>query len=128
MIVLFVPRSIGESVLRTNWDAGRSLVTPLLISFVGYASTFGASMGLHCLAAARRSLRARCIEGALTFSCGLGGAYLAGANGVAWGFAVAGSLKGVNAWWQFTRALREYEGRSNAAGTGNPDYLPEVAR
>jgi O-antigen/teichoic acid export membrane protein len=128
MIVLFVPRSIGESVLRTNWDAGRSLVTPLLISFVGYASTFGASMGLHCLAAARRSLRARCIEGALTFSCGLGGAYLAGANGVAWGFAVAGSLKGVNAWWQFTRALREYEGRSSAAGTGNPDYLPEVAR
>ena len=58
MIVVFVPRSIGESVLRTNWDAGRSLVAPLLIAFVGYASTFGASIGLHCLAAARRILRA----------------------------------------------------------------------
>ena len=128
MIVLFVPRGIGESVLRANWDAGRSLVPPLLISFVGYASTFGGSVGLHCLAAARRSLRARCIEGVLTFFFGLGGAYLAGATGVAWGYAVAGSLKSVNAWWQFSRALREYEGRSETGGAGpDADYLPQAA-
>jgi len=125
MMVLLVPRSIGESVLHANWEAGRSLVTPLLISFVGYASTFGASVGLHCLAAARRSVRARCIEGALTFFSGVGGAYLAGATGVAWGFAVAGLLKSVNAWWQFLRALREYEGRSKA---GAADYLAQAAR
>ena len=126
MIVLFVPRSIGESILHVNWDAGRSLVTPVLISFIGYASTFGASVGLHCLAAASRSLRARCIEGALTFFSGVGGAYLAGATGVAWGFAVAGSLKSVNAWWQFLRALREYEGRSKAGAAA--DYLAQAAR
>ena len=130
MIVVLVPRSIGESVLRTNWDAGRSLVVPLLIAFVGYASTFGASIGLHCLAAARRILRAECIGAGLTLFFGLTGAYLAGARGGAWGLAVAGSLKSVNAWWQFSRALREYEGRSEAGGTGpkvNADYLPQVA-
>ena len=81
MIVVFVPRSIGESVLRTNWDAGRSLVAPLLIAFVGFASTFGASLGLHCLAAARRILRAECIGAVLTLFFGLSGAYLAGAKG-----------------------------------------------
>jgi O-antigen/teichoic acid export membrane protein len=118
MIVLFVPRSIGESVLRANWDVARPLVTPLLISFIGYASTFGASVGLHCLAAARRSLRSRCIEGMLTLFFGLAGAYLAGAKGVAWGYAVAASLKSVNAWWQFSRALPEYE-RSSPAGVPN---------
>ena len=56
-------------------------------ALIGYASSFGASIGLHCLAAARRSLRARCIDGVLTFFFGLAGAYLAGAKGVAWGFA-----------------------------------------
>jgi O-antigen/teichoic acid export membrane protein len=115
-IALAVPRSIGELVLRTNWDAGRLLLLPLLIAFVGYASSFGASIGLHCLAAARRSLRAKCIDGLLTLIFGLGGAYLAGAKGVAWGFGVAWSLRSVNAWWQFSRALREYERRSEAGG------------
>ena len=130
MIVLLLPRSIGEFVLRANWDVGRSLVTPFLISFIGYASTFGASIGLHCLAAARRSLRARCIDGALTFFFGLAGAYLAGAKGVAWGFGVAGLLRSVNAWWQFSRALREYEGRRSEAGGAAPeaDYLVQAAR
>ena len=82
-----------------------------------------------CLAAARRSLRARCVDGALTFFFGLAGAYLAGAKGVAWGFAVAGLLRTVNAWWQFSRALREYEGCSEARGAGaNADYLPQATR
>ena len=92
-IILFVPRSIGESILRANWDAARSLLPPLLIAFVGYASGFGASVGLRSLAAARRSLRAKCIDGLFTFFFGLAGAYLAGATGVAWGSALAWSSK-----------------------------------
>ena len=76
---------------------------------IGYAFSFGAWTGLRALAAARRSLRARCIDGALTFSLGLTGAYLGGATGVAWGYAVTGCLRSLNAWWQFTRALRERE-------------------
>jgi len=130
MIVAFVPRSIGEAVLRTNWDAGRALVAPLLIAFVCYAASFGASIGLHCLAAARRILLARCIDGVLTLFFGLAGAYLAGAKGGAWGFAVAGLLKSINAWWQFSIAIREYEGGRGEAGRGGPDadYLPRAAR
>ena len=103
-------------------------MAPLLIAYMGYAFIFGASVGLHCLAAARRILRTGCIDAALTLFFGLAGAYLAGAKGVAWGFAMAGSLRSVNAWWQFSRALREYEGRSEAGGAGrNADYLPQVA-
>lgn len=115
-MILLVPRSIGEFVLRANWDSGRSLVPPLLIAYVGYASSFGASIGLHCLAAATRSLRAKCIDGVLLFCLGLGGAYLAGATGVAWGFCVAWSLRSVNAWWQFSRALLEHDRRSELVG------------
>jgi len=107
--VLLVPRGIGELVLRANWDAARSLLLPLLISLIGYAFSFGAWTGLRALAAARRSLRARCIDGSLTFSLGLAGAYFGGATGVAWGYAVTGCLRSLNAWWQFSRALRERE-------------------
>ena len=54
----------------------------------------------------------------LTLFFGLAGAYLAGAKGGAWGFAVAGALKTVNAWWQFSLALREYESGRSEAGRG----------
>ncbi len=108
-VVSIVPRGIGELLLRANWDTARSLLLPLSIALIGYAFSFGAWTGLRALAAARRSLRARCIDGALTFSLGLTGAYLGGATGVAWGYAVTGCLRSLNAWWQFTRALRERE-------------------
>lgn len=108
-IVSIVPRAIGELLLRANWDTARSLLLPLSIALIGYGFSFGAWTGLRALAAARRSLRARCIDGALTFSLGLTGAYLGGATGVAWGYAVTGCLRSLNAWWQFTRALRERE-------------------
>jgi hypothetical protein len=106
-VVMLVPADIGRLVLRDNWGAARLLLLPLLLALVGYASSFGAWTGLRALAAARRSLRARCIDGVLTVLFGLGGAYVAGATGVAWGFAVTGFLKSANAWWQFSAALRE---------------------
>ena len=109
IIIVFVPRGIGELVLRANWDVARPLLPPLLISLIGFALSFGAWTGLRSLAAARRSLHARCIDGALTFSFGLAGAYLGGATGVAWGYAVTGCLRTLNAWWHFSRALREHE-------------------
>jgi len=108
-VILAVPRSIGESLLRTNWDAARPLLPPLLISLISFAVTFGAGTGLRSLAAAKRSLRAKCIDGALTFSLGLTGAYFGGATGVAWGYAVTGILRSLNTWWNFSRAVAERE-------------------
>jgi O-antigen/teichoic acid export membrane protein len=109
VVILAIPRTIGESLLRANWDAARPLLLPLVIALIGYALSFGAWTGLRSLAAAKRSLRARCIDGSLTFSLGLTGAYLGGATGVAWGYAVTGILRSLNAWWQFSRALGERE-------------------
>jgi O-antigen/teichoic acid export membrane protein len=110
-VILLVPRAIGEFLLRANWDAARPLLLPLLIALIGYAFSFGAWTGLRSLAAAKRSLRARCIDASLTFSLGLAGAYFGGAIGVAWGYAVTGVLRSLNAWWQFSRALGERETR-----------------
>jgi O-antigen/teichoic acid export membrane protein len=110
-VVLVVPQRMGEAVLRANWAEARSLLPPLLVALAGYGSSFGAWTGLRSLAAATRSLRAKCIDGSLTLVFGLAGAYVAGATGVAWGFAAGGCLKSLNVWWQFSSALREYERR-----------------
>jgi O-antigen/teichoic acid export membrane protein len=112
VVVLMLPHDVGALLLGTNWDIARSLLVPLLLGLTGFGSAYGAWTGLRSLAAARRSLRARCIDGAVTIVCGLAGAYLAGATGAAWGYAAAGWLRSPNAWWQFSRAVREYESLS----------------
>jgi len=108
-VVLLLPPSVGKFVLAVNWEAARSLLPPTLIGLAGFGSAYGAWTGLRSLAAAKRSLRARCIDGAITLFFGLSGAYLGGATGAAWGYAITGCLRSPNAWWQFSRALREYE-------------------
>jgi O-antigen/teichoic acid export membrane protein len=125
-VILFVPRSIGEAVLHANWDVARSLLPPLLIALAGYGFSFGAWTGLRALAAARRSLRARCIDGVLTLVLGLGGAYVAGANGVAWGYALNGFSRSINAWWHFSVALREHGRGNEARGVTEAAIAPEA--
>jgi hypothetical protein len=110
-VLLLVPDPIGESVLRANWGAARSLLPPLVVWLAGYGSSFGAGIGLRSLAAAVRSLHTRCIDAVIILFFVLIGAYLGGAVGVAWGFAATGCLRSVNAWWQFSRAVREHGGR-----------------
>src|SRR5262249_36619482 len=108
-VLLFLPHAVGEAGLRANWDEARALLPALLVSLVGYASSFGAVIGLRSLAAAKRSLRARFIDGVFTGGFGLSGACLDGARGVAWGYAATGCLRSMNAWWQFSRAVGEHE-------------------
>ncbi len=124
-ILLSVPRGVGEFVLRDNWDPARSLLTPLVIGLTGWASSYGALIGLRSLAAARRSLRAKCLDALLNLVAGVSGAYLAGATGVAWGSAVTGCLRSVVAWGQFSRALREHkhgqQGRNTMPTAGEAD-------
>jgi O-antigen/teichoic acid export membrane protein len=119
-LLLLLPRDIGESVLRDNWDGARTLAPLLLLALAGYGSSFGALIGLRSLAAASRSLRAKCIDGAMTAVFCLIGAYWAGAIGVAWGTLVTGCLRSVNAWWQFSSALHEHERRQEPGNRAVP--------
>jgi O-antigen/teichoic acid export membrane protein len=114
VVVLFMPSRVGELVLGMNWDDARSLLLPLLIWSTAWGSSFGAWTGLRSLAAAKRSLRTKCIDAIFTLSFGLVGAYVAGAEGVAWGNAGSGCVKSLHVWWQFSRALREHQLHSSA--------------
>lgn len=109
-LVLLLPAGTGRFALGANWAGARSLVLPLSIGALGYGLSFGATTGMRSLAAARRSLRARSVDASASLILVLSGAALGGAHGAAWGYAVAGCLRIATAWWQFTRAMREYEG------------------
>lgn len=115
VVALAIPRGLGELVLRANWLGARSLLVPLSIGLTGSALAFGAWTGLRSLAAAKRSLRARNIDAVSSLVFGVVGAYIAGATGAAWGYALAGCLRIPNAWWQFSRGLREYKRRETEA-------------
>jgi O-antigen/teichoic acid export membrane protein len=109
VVVVSLPRNVGEFLLGTNWAGARSLLVPLSIGAVGFGAAFGAWAGLRSLAAAKRSLRARWIDSIATMLLALSGAALGGALGAAWGFAGAGCIRIPNVWWQFSRALSEHE-------------------
>jgi O-antigen/teichoic acid export membrane protein len=111
-VLLSLPTSAGQFLLGANWEPTRSLLVPLSIGAAAYGAAFGAYAGMRSLAAAKRSLRARYLDASATCIFALAGAAVGGALGAAWGFTIAGLLKIGIAWWQFGRALIEYEADS----------------
>lgn len=109
-VALLLPESLGTELLGENWEGARNVVLPLTIVTATYAGSYGAMVGLRALAAARRSLRARSIVAVLTVLAGVIGAAVAGARGVAWGFALVGCVELFVWWWHFTRAADEHPG------------------
>ena len=117
-VALLLPESLGTALLGENWEGARNVVLPLTIVTATYAGSYGAMVGLRALAAARRSLRARSIVAVLTVLAGVIGAALAGARGVAWGFALVGCVELFVWWWHFTRATDEHPGTKGLALKG----------
>jgi O-antigen/teichoic acid export membrane protein len=126
-LVLMIPPDIGRMFLGANWPNARAIITPLSIGALGYALSFGAAAGLRALAAAKRSLRARFVDALSVLIFPLSGAVLNGATGAAWGYALAGLLKIPNAWWQFSRARREYESKAREHGTEVVRETPDAS-
>ena len=115
VVLLPFSRRHRSALLGRNWDGARSVLLPLSIAMVAIGLAYGAMAGLRSLAAAKRSLRARCIDALAIITCALIGASVADAEGAAWGLAAAGCLRIPTAWWQFSRALREHGETSHRA-------------
>jgi O-antigen/teichoic acid export membrane protein len=127
-ILLSLPQSVGQFLLGVNWGGARSLFVPLTVGAAAFGVVFGAYVGLRSLAAAKRSLRARYLDAVATMGFALAGAAVGGATGAAWGFAIAGCLEIVIAWWQFRRALGEYEVDPSPARTADTAGLRSASR
>jgi O-antigen/teichoic acid export membrane protein len=107
VLLVALPRGLGHLMLGSLWRPTYPLVLPATLSIMSYCASTGALLGLHALAAARRSLRVVLITSLLTVVCALVGAVAGGALGTMVYAAAAAWVGTVMFWWQFRQALNE---------------------
>jgi len=114
-LLIALPRGFGGWLLGPIWRSAYPLVLPMAITVIGLSFYAGASIGLHALGAARRSLWAALIFSACCLAGGLAGSLAAGVLGSVWGVSI-GMWAGVLVWWwQLRAAFRELD--ANPPGT-----------
>lgn len=99
LILLAVPRSLGQSLLGESWDGARTVLLPLSIGLAAIGAGSGGEIGLRALLLARKSLRVRVIVASLALAGAAIGAALGGGAGAAWGLTAA-LLSSAVMWWR----------------------------
>ncbi|MGY4771777.1 hypothetical protein ACXC9Q_33150 [Kribbella sp. CWNU-51] len=105
-IFLLLPPFVGRQLLGPGvWTQAHEVLIPVILLQALGASNAGAFAILRALTAATRGLRVRLISSVILIICGVGGAFLWGAKGAAWGLATA-SFTTLLLWWiQAHRAI-----------------------
>lgn len=107
ILLLALPRGLGQLVLASLWRPTDPLILPLTIAVVGGCAMAGAGTGLHALGVARRSMRVMVVCSAIYVVSVLIGAAAGSAVGAVRGAAVAAWIGAVLFWAELRSALRE---------------------
>ncbi len=107
VLLVALPRGLGELLLKSIWKPAYPLVLPATIGIAAACVIAGASAGLRALAASRRSLPSQIATSIVYVALGVAGAYIDGAVGTVYGVAIAVWIGAGVWWWQLHRALRE---------------------
>jgi hypothetical protein len=108
IVIIWLPHGLGDLLLGPIWHAASPLVLPTMLTGMLSCFSVGATVGLHALALARRSLRAQLVWAGGYLIGGVVGALLGGALGTSWGV-VAGSFTGaVYFHLQLNRGIAEH--------------------
>lgn len=107
VLLVALPRGLGQLLLGSLWHGAYPLVVPTIFAVMAMCAGTGASIGLHALGAAKRSMRNALRSAAFIVAGGIIGALVAGAPGTVW-LAAAGSWIGLLITWrQLGHALHE---------------------
>jgi len=85
-LFLLAPDSVGRALLGDTWPGTSAILWPMILGQLGGNLAHGAA-ALIGMDRAKVSLSLQAVFAPLTFVGGIGGAFLAGAEGAAWGFA-----------------------------------------
>ena len=107
ILLVALPRGLGELLIPNLWRQTYPLILPLTISIMGQCVSGGASVGLHALGAAKRSLRAMVLSSIAYVVFCVAGAVTGGAVGTVRGAAIATWIGALLFWGEFRQALRE---------------------
>ena len=94
-----LPYHIGHALLKKSWAPAHAVILPYTAVMAAAGMLTGATVGLRALAAAKRSMRARLITGAVAIPATTVGAIVDGAVGAALGLAIALWLGSI-LWWR----------------------------
>jgi O-antigen/teichoic acid export membrane protein len=123
-LLLALPRGLGHLMLGSIWRPTYPLVLPMTLWIMGMGALSGALVGLHALAAARRSLHAALFVAVLGMACSLAGAKAAGAAGALWGSAAASWVGVLLYWGHFQKALHEQAADASQTGRHHTPAAP----
>ena len=105
-VFLLLPPVVGRELLGPGvWTQAHEVLIPVILLQALGASNAGAFAILRALTAATRGLRVRLISSVILITCGVGGAFLWGPKGAAWGLATASSTTLLLWWSQAHRAI-----------------------
>jgi O-antigen/teichoic acid export membrane protein len=107
VLFLVLPDGVGGALLGDSWANTRSILVAAIVSQAGATIVIGPSTMLYAMDRARVTVQVHAVLAALILGCGVGGVYLGGADGAAWGFALA-FWTVAPAWWLLL--LREARG------------------
>jgi O-antigen/teichoic acid export membrane protein len=107
LLLLALPRGLGELMLGSIWRPTYVLVLPQTIAVTGMAFSAGASTGLGALGAAKRTVRAATIGSVGFLVCGVIGPLTGGALGTMIGAAISAWLGAIVFWWELRKAMRD---------------------
>jgi O-antigen/teichoic acid export membrane protein len=113
-LFLVLPDRFGAALLGDSWTGTDEVLLAAVVMQVGSTLSIGFSTALHAMDRARVTLKVQSVLSALLLLGGAGGVLLAGAEGAAWGFALA-QCSVVPAWWTLARR----EARRVASLTGS---------
>lgn len=108
-MLVVLPLGAGSLLLGEDvWHGTLPLVIPSTVGVMLGCLSSGATSGVRALGASPRSLRAQLTASFLYVAGGGIGAFLGGAVGSTWGWAISAAL-GVGVWWwQLRRAIAEH--------------------
>jgi len=107
VLLVALPKGLGAWTLGPIWRPAYPVILPYALAMTAICTWCGATVGLHALGAARRSLFAMVVASAGSLVGGVLGALQGGAVGSARGLAVTWGIGAVIWWWELRAAMRE---------------------
>jgi O-antigen/teichoic acid export membrane protein len=89
VLVLLLPHAWGVQLLGDSWDGVRALLLASLVGQVGNLTSSGPACAVYAMAKAKEAFHIHAALSVALVAFGVGGLWVGGAEGAAWGFAAA---------------------------------------